>query len=101
MDSKPPETAQLRSTFHPYQQTVPRRPAPQPGGSRPEVKHALVVVNRMLRSSANPDDSVKGRVIKAAGALRTAAPTPTAFVSGRAVDVAMRIAVRLARRVGF
>ena len=96
MDLKQPETIRLRSTLHPMPRILESQPAP-----RPDVKHALVVVNRMLRSSPNSDDRVKDRILQVAGILRTSDPTPTAFVSGRPVDVAFRIASRLIRRLGF
>jgi hypothetical protein len=96
MDLENLETIRLSSTIHPQQRLQIEGPS-----SRPDVKHALVVVNRMLRSRAAENDTVRERIVRAAGILQAAEPTQTAFVSGRPVDVAVRIATRLIRRLGF
>lgn len=68
---------------------------------RPDIRHAVVVVDRMLRASQTGNDVIQNRLFHAARVLRAADPTETAFVSGRPVDVVIRLATRLVRRMGF
>lgn len=90
-----PDSILGRSTVHPDVETTGRV-----SSASFRARHAAVVVNRMLRTSARSNDKVADRVVKAAVVLNAASPSETAFVSGRPVDVAMRIATRIVRRLG-
>ena len=90
-----PDSIVGRSTVHPEAVATDRVCS---GSFR--ARHAAVVVSRMLRSSAKSNDPVADRVVNAAGVLNSASPSETAFVSGRPVDVALRIATRIVRRLG-
>ncbi len=67
--------------------------------SRPGVRHAMVVINRMLRSPNNGNDVVRDRIIRAACVMNAAGPTETTFASHGRIDTAWRIAARLVRRL--
>lgn len=91
MDANSPETIiSGRSTFHPT--------GPPSRSAAPAVRHARIVVDRMLRSSRRRNDMVQDRIHQAATVLNAAKSNETAFVGGQQVDVALRIATRLVRR---
>ena len=65
----------------------------------PNLRHAKVVINRLLRSARKSDDVVQDRILRAASVLKAAGPTETAFAGGTPVDVACRIAARIVKRL--
>lgn len=94
MDVDNQETTRGRSTVH------PRYAAPSAAvARRPDLRHAMVVVNRVLRSTERKDDILQDRIRRAACILKAAEPTETAFLAGRPVDVAFRIAARIVKRL--
>ena len=96
MQSNPSETiVNVRSTVHPTCQVAGNEPV------TPDVRHAVIVVNRLLRSTAPDDDVVHDRLLRAACVLKASRSTETAFASGRPVDVAFRLASRIVRKLGF
>ena len=92
-----PETIRVRSTLHSGENADVRRKL----STAPDVRHAMVVVNRALRSSRKQDDVLQDRICRAACLLKSAGSTETAFASGRPVDVVFRIASRIVRRLGL
>lgn len=94
MDSESPETMiDIRSTIHRGQVDRPCE------CGEPDVRHATVVINRLLRSSRKSGNVIQDRILSAASVLKAAAPTETAFAGGMPVDVASRIAARIVRRL--
>lgn len=65
-----------------------------------EVRHAMVVIRRMIRSSDKCDEIVQDRLGRAVGTLRATRQAETAFVSQRPADVVFRLASRLLRSLG-
>lgn len=95
MDAKNPDTIiNGRSTLHPEQMTS------ECSEHAAGVRHARIVVNRLLRSNRRGNDIVQDRILQAASVLNSAKANETAFVEGRPIDVALRIAARLVRRRG-
>lgn len=86
------DTVVGRSTIHPDRQLASME--------RPDisVRHAEIVIRRMLRRNSE-DDALQERVIQAARLLNAAEHTRTAFSCGNAVSAARRIAIRALRKV--
>jgi hypothetical protein len=67
--------------------------------SRANVRHAMVVINRMIRSPDQRDQLLHDRVYRAAGVVRATDATETAVFASRPTDVVFRLASRIVRRL--
>lgn len=65
------------------------------------VRHAMFVINRVIRSQDNCDKMLQERISHVMGVLQNTDRTETALMHSRPGDVVFRIASRVARAVGF
>ncbi|MCP4172014.1 MAG: hypothetical protein GY758_14715 [Fuerstiella sp.] len=65
--------------------------------NRVGVRHAMVVINRMIRSPHKRDQLLHDRIFRAAGVVRATDATETAVFSNRPADVVYRLASRIVR----
>ncbi|MEZ6131337.1 MAG: hypothetical protein R3C59_21900 [Planctomycetaceae bacterium] len=79
-----------RSTMH----GRPRYPA---GKQPPDVRHAVIVVSRMMRSADPGDNAVKERLSRAVGFLKVTQPAEEQSYSRRPQDLVFSLAVRILR----
>jgi len=61
------------------------------------VHHAMVVLNRMIRSPDKRDQLLHDRIFRAAGVVKATDATETAIFTGRPTDVVYRLASRIVR----
>lgn len=65
--------------------------------SRAHVRHAMVVINRMIRSPDKRDQLLYDRIYRAASVVRATDATETAVFTNRPTDVVFRLASRIVR----
>ena len=65
--------------------------------NRPEVRHAMIVLQRILRSKRPEDLYLQERLISAARVAQAVSNSETALVSGRPADGVFRLASRIIR----
>lgn len=87
-----PDTIVGRSTIHPDNLSAAA------GSANISVRHAEVVIRRMLRRQSH-QNTVQERVVQAARILNAADHTKTAFSAGHPISAARRIAIRVLRKV--
>lgn len=87
------ETLITPSTFHSVETRLPEIDGP-------DLRHAMIVINRMIRSADKCDKVVHDRLDRAVGVMKATRQTETAFISQRPADVVRRIASRLLRSLG-
>ncbi|MCP4787738.1 MAG: hypothetical protein GY903_13880 [Fuerstiella sp.] len=61
------------------------------------VRHAMVVLNRMIRSPDKRDQLLHDRIYRAAGVVKATDATETAMFASRPADVVHRLASRIVR----
>ncbi len=68
-----------------------------PYQDRASVRHAVVVLNRMIRSPNKRDQLLHDRIYRAAGVVKATDATETAIFASRPTDVVYRLASRIVR----
>lgn len=66
-------------------------------GQAPDVRHAAIVVNRMIRSGAGRDQEVRQRLERVAIMLRAVDPPTESAVSNQPRNLVFKLADRLIR----
>ncbi len=64
------------------------------------MRHAMVVLNRMIRSPDKRDQMLHDRIYRAAGVVKATDATETAMFASRPTDVVYRLASRIVRGLG-
>ena len=90
------ETLENRSTFLPHGYRSLGR-----SDSNKSVRHAMFVINRVIRSQDNCDKMLQERISHVMGVLQNTDGTETALMHSRPGDAVFRIASRVARTIGF
>ena len=64
-----------------------------------KIRHAVIVLNRLIRSKRPSDVALQDRLFRAAKIAQVATNSETALVSGRPADAVYRIASRIVRNM--
>jgi hypothetical protein len=64
-----------------------------------QIRHAVIVLNRLIRSKRASDVLLQDRVFRAAKIAQAASNSETALISGRPADAVYRIASRIVRNM--
>jgi hypothetical protein len=86
------QTVFVRSTTHAI-----TRKAGDINGQAPDVRHAAIVVRRMIRSADRRDQEVRERLGRAATVLKATRPEKECTFFSHPRDVVFRLAARLIR----